>query len=64
MIASMNRIIVFVGVVEQCAEFYRNRFELRPIESTHSPKEWPTVNRPHPPIEALTKISDSPGHDA
>ena len=38
MIASMNRIIVFVDIVEQCAEFYRNRFELRPIESTHSPK--------------------------
>ncbi len=40
MLASMNRVIVFVGDVEKCAEFYRDTFDLSPIESTHAPKQW------------------------
>ena len=40
MLAAMNRVIVFVGDVEKCTEFYRTLFDLVPIESTHSPKEW------------------------
>jgi predicted enzyme related to lactoylglutathione lyase len=40
MLAPMNRVIVFVGDVEKCAEFYRDLFDLTPIESEYSPSEW------------------------
>ena len=40
MLASMNRVIVFVGDVEKCAEFYRRTFDLTTVESTHAPDEW------------------------
>ena len=40
MLASMNRVIVFVGDVEKCAEFYRNLFDLHPVESTHPTDVW------------------------
>ena len=40
MLASMNRVIIFVGDVEKCAEFYRDTFGLPTVESTHAPDEW------------------------
>ena len=40
MLASMNRVIVFVGDVEKCAEFYQKLFDLTPIQSTHALEEW------------------------
>ena len=40
MLASMTRVIVFVGDVEKCASFFRDAFELETIESTHAPNQW------------------------
>ena len=40
MLAPMNRVIIFAGDVEKCATFFRDLFDLAPIESTHSPQEW------------------------
>ena len=40
MLAAMNRVILFVGDVERCANFYRDLFDLNPIESTHPAAEW------------------------
>lgn len=40
MLATMNRVIIFVGDVEQCGEFYRDAFGLNTIENTHQPEVW------------------------
>ena len=40
MLAPMNRVIVFVGDVEKCAGFFRDLFDLEPLESDHSPGVW------------------------
>lgn len=40
MLAEMKRVIVFVGDVEKCAAFFRDTFDLSPIQSTYAPSEW------------------------
>ncbi len=40
MLAAMSRVIVFVGDVEKCADFYRHLFDLPLVESTYSSQEW------------------------
>jgi catechol 2,3-dioxygenase-like lactoylglutathione lyase family enzyme len=40
MLAAINRVIIFVGDVEQSGEFYRNAFGLDMIENTHQPEVW------------------------
>jgi predicted enzyme related to lactoylglutathione lyase len=40
MLAAMNRVILFVGDVERCANFYRDLFDLSPIESRRPSDEW------------------------
>ena len=40
MLAPLNRIIIFVADVEKCADFYRDLFDLSPIESTLPSDEW------------------------
>ena len=40
MLAQMNRVVIFVGDVEKCAGFFRDLFDLEPIESEYSPGVW------------------------
>ena len=40
MLAPMKRVVIFVGDVEKCAGFFRDLFDLEPIESEDSPDVW------------------------
>lgn len=40
MLATINRVIIFVADVEKCAGFYRDIFELDPIDSTFPADEF------------------------
>ena len=40
MLAPINRIIVFVGDVQRCVDFYRDTFDLAPVPGSHDPAVW------------------------
>ena len=71
MLAPMKRIILFVGDVEKCADFYRTLFELPVIESTHAPNQWCELDaggcglafhKAHGPDGPIDGPTGGPGH--